>query len=207
MRARDNPFAADRVLRLRYRLAEHDWSLLLDRLERLRYRAALVGPEGHGKTTLLEDLEERLVADGRFDAARLCLRRGAHRFSAWLARHRTSLTPRTLIFVDGAEQMSGAAWNWFRWRTRPAAGIVITTHKPGRLPTAWTCETTPALFEDLVRELVGEEMEPWRDELPALFTRHAGNLRHALRELYDRYAAQGPRASHIRVGTTGFSAT
>jgi hypothetical protein len=51
MRARDNPFAVRRVLKLRYRLSESGWDELLARLERLDHRAAIVGAEGSGKTT------------------------------------------------------------------------------------------------------------------------------------------------------------
>ena len=64
MRARDNPYAAHRVLKVRYRLTESQWQELLARLDELGYRAAIVGPQGSGKTTLLEDLAERLSARG-----------------------------------------------------------------------------------------------------------------------------------------------
>ena len=60
MRARDNPFRTDRVLSVRYRLAEGTLCGLLDRFEAMGRRAAIVGPKGHGKTTLLEDLAPRL---------------------------------------------------------------------------------------------------------------------------------------------------
>src|SRR5437868_15544127 len=64
VKARDNPFAADRVLRVRYRPQGWTWEQLLARLEQLDYRGAIVGPEGRGKTTLLEDLGERLKGRG-----------------------------------------------------------------------------------------------------------------------------------------------
>ncbi len=63
MLARDNPFAVQRVLTIRYRFLDGSWGDLLERLAALGFRAALVGPHGHGKTTLLEDLGARL--DGR----------------------------------------------------------------------------------------------------------------------------------------------
>src|SRR6185436_15582003 len=64
MRAADNPFAVRRVLAIRYRLSGETWEGLLERLAALRYRAAIVGPHGRGKTTLLEDLAPRLEALG-----------------------------------------------------------------------------------------------------------------------------------------------
>ena len=63
-RACDNPFAVHRVLRERYRLSAVQWQALLARLERLGWRAAIVGPHGSGKTTLLEDLAGRLEGQG-----------------------------------------------------------------------------------------------------------------------------------------------
>ena len=60
MRARDNPFRTDRVLAVRYRLDQGTFDGLLDRLDALGRRAAIVGPKGSGKTTLLEDLAPRL---------------------------------------------------------------------------------------------------------------------------------------------------
>jgi MoxR-like ATPase len=64
MIARENPFRADRVLACRYRPQSVGWDELIDRIQRHRYRAAIIGPEGTGKTTLLEDLAPRLDAMG-----------------------------------------------------------------------------------------------------------------------------------------------
>src|SRR5262245_20903347 len=72
LRARDNPFATDRVLRERYRLDASGWALLTARLRGLKHRGAIVGPHGSGKTTLLEDLAARLASNGwRITQARL----------------------------------------------------------------------------------------------------------------------------------------
>jgi hypothetical protein len=64
MRARDNPFRTERMLEVRYRLEGIGWEELLRRFEKLGYRAALIGPHGSGKTTLIESLEPRLNALG-----------------------------------------------------------------------------------------------------------------------------------------------
>src|SRR5688572_8190531 len=65
MLAHENPFRTERVLRIRYRLAESELQSLLRQWESYGKRGAIVGPEGSGKTTLLEDLEIRLQAMGR----------------------------------------------------------------------------------------------------------------------------------------------
>jgi hypothetical protein len=185
LRARDNPFATDRVLRERYRLDASGWALLFARLRALRHCGAIVGPHGSGKTTLLEDLAVRLEANGwRIKQVQLTVEFPAlgHSISS---RELAALEPRDLLLLDGAEQLSWLQWRWLRLRSRGAGGVIITTHEAGRLPTLWRCSTTPGLLRDLSGSLGVPLAEP---EAIALYTRHAGNLRNALRELYDRHA-------------------
>jgi hypothetical protein len=190
MRARDNPFAADRVLSIRYELPEGQAGTLLARLERLRYRAAIVGPHGTGKTTLLEDLETPLAGRGfrlthlRLDAAHRRFPRGS------LARLAATLGARDLVCLDGAEQLGRVGWMMFRWRTRCAGGLLITSHRPGLLPTLIECATSPELLDRIVRRLAPPTGDVRAPE--DLFARHHGNLRNALRELYDVYAGTIP---------------
>jgi hypothetical protein len=72
-----------------------------------------------------------------------------------------------------------------RLRTRRAGGLVITSHRPGLLATLFECETTPELLAGIVRELAGDGVDAGE-----LHARHAGNVRNALRELYDRWAGR-----------------
>ncbi len=186
--ARDNPFAVHRVLRERYRLDDAGWATLLARLEAQRWRGAIVGPHGAGKTTLIEDLAARLEAQGwsarwvRLSSEYRSVPRGG------LA----DLEAREVVLVDGAEQLSWVRWRMLRCRARHAAGLVITTHRAGRLPTLHRCATSPALLRGLVAAL-GVTLTPEAAE--SLHARHRGNLREALRELYDEYAARGLTAS------------
>jgi hypothetical protein len=185
LRARDNPFAVQRVHAIRYRLAGITWKELLERLAALGFRAALVGPHGHGKTTLLEDLGARLAEEGlRVRAA--TLRQGERR----LGPVRSSALfrdpgPRDLLLVDGAEQLDPLSWWTLRLRSRAAAGLIVTSHRPGLLPTLHECRTTPELLAGIVADLSGAADG---EEVAELFTRHGGDLRLALRELYDRSA-------------------
>jgi hypothetical protein len=201
MRARENPFATERVLRIRYELPDGDWPGLLARLDRLAYRAAIIGPHGAGKTTLLEDIQERLRAAGvpvvslRLDTDHPTFARGA--LDACFA----TVTPAHVICLDGAEQLTPFAWALFKRRTRAARGLLITSHRAGRLPTLIACATNPHLLEQIVARLL--PAPPTADtrivSQPAptpppptprdLFLKHDGNLRDALREMYDWYAA------------------
>jgi hypothetical protein len=188
MRARDNPFAVDRVLSIRYELPEGQAGRLLARLERLRYRAAIVGPHGTGKTTLMEDLEEPLAGLG-FRVMHLRLDSESRRFSQGrLSQLAATLDARDIVCLDGAEQLDWLRWMTFRWRTRHAGGVLITSHRPGLLPTLIECTTSPELLDRIVGRLASQAGGGWSAK--DLFARHHGNLRDALRELYDLYASK-----------------
>lgn len=188
MRAGDNPFTVQKVRRIRYRLSDQTWEGLLERLAALRYRAAIVGPHGRGKTTLLEDLAPRLEAQG-FRVRSVMLHTGDRRLAReqreTLVRH---LSPRDLLCVDGAEQLGRISWLALLARSQSAGGLLITSHRPGLLPTLLDCETSLELLEGIVRELIGAEVD--RLQMEELFARHDGNLREALRAMYDMWAAR-----------------
>lgn len=192
MRPCDNPFAVDRVLNVRYELAGGDLEALVQRFARLGHRAAIVGPHGTGKTTLVEDLERPLAARG-FRITRLRLDRERRRFDrATLAALSATLGAGDLVCLDGAEQLNAARWMAFRYSVRRAGALLITTHKPGRLSTLIECTTSVQLLDRIVRRLtLGTDARLAAVRTPhaeELFTRHRGNLRDALRELYDTYA-------------------
>ncbi|MBE2215393.1 MAG: hypothetical protein IAE82_16080 [Opitutaceae bacterium] len=187
--ARDNPFAVHRVLRLRTRLDEAGWAVLLARLAAHRWRGAIVGPHGSGKTTLLEDLGARFAADGwRVHWIRLSadVRAVPAGFFSTVAR---TLGPGDALLVDGAEQLGAAAWWALGLRVRRVGAMIATTHREGRLPSVHRCTTSPELLSELVAAL-GETIAP--SEAIALHTRHRGNIREALRELYDVASVRGP---------------
>lgn len=160
---------------------------LLDCLQRLSLRAAIVGPHGSGKSTLLRGLLARLAGEYEIRAVSL------HAGDRWLTRNDRSLLfsrggPRTVLAVDGAEQLSALAWRELSLRSRRAAGLVVTFHREGLVPTLHACATTPELLAELARELAGEEVP-----LPLcmeLHTRHGGNLHDVFWELYDRWAGR-----------------
>lgn len=180
--ARDNPFAADRVLRVRYRPQGWTWEQLLARLAGLGHRVAIVGPEGRGKTTLLEDLGGRL-RDGGWGVKHVGLSRETRALPrAFLRRFFDELSGRDVVLLDGAEQLNRLAWWDFARRSKRAGGLVITSHRAGLLPTLVECETSVELLRGIVEDLSPGGGD---DSLGPLFRRHRGNIRDALRELYD----------------------
>lgn len=194
-RARDNPFAVEHVRRLRYRFRHDDWPSFLNRLQSRNYRGAIVGPKGSGKTTLLEDLAEQLESNG-LRVHRLFLNEQNRAYPTTFVQHvHDSLDERAVILFDGCEQLSLPAWWRFRWETRQARGLVVTTHRPGRYPTLIECQTTRDLFRELVHSL-HEPTTLTSEMLERLFEKHHGNLRDAIRELYDLAACESAREAN-----------
>jgi hypothetical protein len=191
MNARDNPFATARVLRIRYAMADGDWPALLARVAAYGYRGALIGPHGVGKTTLLEDLQQQLEARG---IPTVWLRRDMERphfTRVELDAAFAKITREHVICLDGAEQLTRVGWLLFKRRARIARGLLITSHREGLLPTLHACSTNVELLEDIVGRLLTPAPHAHPSSLPTpndLFARHQGNLRDALRELYDCYA-------------------
>ena len=185
IRARDNPFATEHVLRLRYRFADAEgWRSLLQRLQAMNYRASITGPHGSGKTTLLEDLGVRLQEIG-FRVQTLFLNEQNRSYPAEFIRLNCGqATRQDILLFDGCEQLGPLNWRRFLWQARRAGGLIVTTHRPGRLPVLWECQTTPDLLGSLVRDLVGSTA-PTQLELDDLYRLNKGNLREAFRQLYD----------------------
>lgn len=184
MLARENPFAAARVLKVRYRLDEARWADLIARLESFGMRGAIVGRKGHGKTTLIEDLASHLAARGY--ATRLVrLESGQRELPPDVRAALAGIGPLEVLLVDSAGQLSLARRLWLYAASRRAGGLVVTAHRRGLLPTLLRLETSPQILEAIVREVSGRDVAAFGRSAEELHQRHRGNLRDALRELYD----------------------
>ncbi|MDA8017558.1 MAG: hypothetical protein MPN21_08930 [Thermoanaerobaculia bacterium] len=202
LRPSENPFRTSRVESLRYADPDEPTSCdiedrLLERWVRLGRRAALVGPKGHGKTTLLEQLEHRLEGKG-YEIRRLRFRtEDASLPSTGRRRMATGLHGGVVISIDGLELLGPWAW----WRLRRAwtrvGGLLATVHRRGRLPVLHVHKTTPELLRSLVHQLLDDEATFRRIDrgLGQLFERHEGNIRKCLHELYDQFAGKPPHHS------------
>ncbi|MBN1359497.1 MAG: hypothetical protein JW993_02845 [Sedimentisphaerales bacterium] len=188
MRARDNPFAVERVHAVRYRPLGETLEQILTRLDRMNYRGAIVGPEGSGKTTLLEDLQSALEARGF--STRMIFVNDAHPFDGTTCRRLLSELPSDeIVLFDGADAISPSCWRLLRHRTiQHARGLIVTTHRRGRFPTLIDCQTTPQLLQEIVADLLPRDQAISPDLLTRLFAEHKGNLRDCLRHLYDLLA-------------------
>jgi hypothetical protein len=182
-----NPFASHRIEGLSFR---HGGSTLLDlgqRLQELGGRVAIVGPKGSGKTTLLEELASALP--GETVQARIpgsC----SDPWRTVRTQLPRTVTHRHTVLVDGSEQLGAFGWRRLLHATRRARYLIVTLHRPRRLPTLVVCRTDTGLLRDLVSELVPADAVNLESGMNDLFRRHGGNLRSCFRELYDVYAGR-----------------
>ncbi len=192
MKARDNPFAVERVQAIRYHPPNTTFDQILVRLHELNYRAAIAGPEGSGKTTLLEDLGQTFREKGI--RTKVVFVNDTSGFDSPACRRLLAdLTRDQIVLLDGADLMRRSDWSLLKRHTiTHAYGLIITSHRRGLLPTLIECSTTPALLKEIVAELQPQRHAPTTEFLNNLYERHQGNLRACLRELYDRCAGNSP---------------
>ena len=186
MRPSDNPFASRRIDTLGFRFQRSSLDGVISGLAANRGRGAVVGQHGAGKTTLFDALAGHLEGE----VVRIRLGTDTKRpFESAVRSLPPLIVPHHAVLLDGAEQLDWWSWRRILDKLRAAGTLVITSHKPGRLPTVYTCQTDPALLRNLVSELAPEIVEKF--DLDDLFHRHAGNIRDCFRELYDLCAQHG----------------
>lgn len=188
--AHSNPFRTARLHALRFRYAVGDSEAeLLTRLAAARGRGAIVGPHGSGKTTLCLELAARFRREGlrvravRFgDGAELDEPRS---LTAWLEGAGRD----TAVIVDGAGRLGPLGW-WRLWNgSRSAARVIVTAHHRTAFPTVLRTKTSATLLADLCAGL-GEPIAP--EASAELLAECGGDVRAALRRLYDGWAALRP---------------
>src|SRR5262249_54782350 len=111
-----------------------------------------------------------------------------------------NLGPRVFLLLDGADLLRPFAWRRVRRASLRAGGLVVTSHRKGLLPALHRPRTSPDLLDTMVRTLAGTPPERFGESAQALFDRHGGNLRTALRELYD-VCATLPPSSELRLSS------
>ncbi|MEO0513804.1 MAG: hypothetical protein AAF086_00730 [Planctomycetota bacterium] len=183
MKPSENPFRSGCVNALGYVSPSGEpWESIVSRVRAAGFRGALVGPHGHGKSTLMAKLATLDPPAGaeRHDVVQVMADGSNVRdVKRDIAAHDGRL------FIDGYDLLP---WR-LRATLRQRREVIVTSHRDTRLPTLVRCETTPALLGELVGRLSPSVRAGLGDDgVAVLHRRHAGNIRDALRELYDRVA-------------------
>lgn len=185
----DNPFATcwTRPGALRFVFADGDsLATVTDRLELHGWRGQIVGAHGSGKSTLLAELAVEMRRRGR--AVYGTSLRGSRRWlpdDVFAAARRG---PPAVIVIDGHERV---AWP-HRWRLACccrsyATGLLVTAHRPLRLPMLARTAPDLAIVQRLVDQLTGGACAAFtQGYVAASFARHNGNVREIFFDLYDR---------------------
>lgn len=144
--------------------------------------AAIEGPHGHGKSTLLFAIAATLHAAGR--PVRIVRIRDWH--DACTAGIAIATAPRTTtVFVDGWERLGLLAGPLRLVARLLGRRLLVTSHRPAGLPVLWKCETSPALLRAIVARVPDHGGAVNEMDIDAALQRHGGNIREALSDLYD----------------------
>ncbi len=178
--ARENPLRMERLELIAFRFQAGNWQQHLDRLQDLDFRAAIVGKHGRGKSTLLRELGRRLP-----DSHLLNLPHDKSQHDGLIDLALQAANEGRVVLVDGIERVNW--WQRTRLYRRTSAGLVVTVHRPCRLPTWIQLESSPELIRELVDEL-GLGADEILTASEHALAHHTGNIRDALRSMYDDIA-------------------
>ncbi|NBW86952.1 MAG: hypothetical protein EBR23_09035 [Planctomycetia bacterium] len=146
--------------------------------------AAIVGPHGTGKTTLLLALAGRLAAVGGLAGL---IRLHSPGDVPLLLRGLLGAAHGSTLCVDGWERLGlwGMALRMLaRWR---GCRLVVTSHRAPGLPILVRSEGNLPVLLALVARLPDHGGLIDKADIVAAHRRHGGNLRESLYELYDRF--------------------
>jgi hypothetical protein len=174
---------------------EEDVESLVDRLRQAGWWGEIMGPHGSGKSTLLATLIPAVEGAGR-KTLLLTLHDGQRRLPLDIRRD-SRLHPPLLLVVDGYEQLS--PWNRFglkRFCRRRGLGLLVTAHKPTGLPQLHQTAVPLEVARQIIDVLLAGQVWPFTAaEVSESLSRHGGNLRETLFDLYDFCERRPPSPS------------
>jgi hypothetical protein len=183
---RENPFCSRRIRPGAVPFLfppDQNAETLVELLEQNHWWGEIIGPHGSGKSSLLASLIPVIERAGR-PVVLVELHDGQRQLPIRLGDAR--LQSPAVVIVDGYEQLS--RWNrfWLKRHCRRHLGLLATSHVSVGLPEIYRTAVTPELAARIVALLLdGRTPPPSEAELTDCISRHAGNLREVLFELYD----------------------
>lgn len=154
------------------------------------WRAELVAPQGHGKSTLLNTLRKVAEEDGKRVACYRVYEERPRLPVFWKWRWRAF----DLVLIDSAELLKPRVIEALHdFAIARGLGLIVTTHRP--LGFDLQChmkareETVEAIVERLLarEEMTDKEMADWRGRGRDALLRANGDMRTALFALYDQW--------------------
>lgn len=188
MKASLNPFSSRHIESLLYSPTTLIWDEIMERLSSLNNRAVIVGREGTGKTTLLEEIGKKLKLSGYEILYYRLDQKDQKPISYFIKNLEKNLLKKYAILLDGPDKMSYFSWKLCCLKTRKAGAFIATSHKPGYFPILLTTNTSPELLHKLICQLLKNKDMISLAEIQRLFDFHKGNIRLIFRELYDKWA-------------------
>ena len=166
---------------------------LVARLEENGWRGQIIGPHGSGKSALVATLVESLKQAGR-QVVVIAVHDGRRRLPADF-RRTIGRAQGTILIVDGYEQLAVCSrFLLRRFCRRHGLGLVVTAHRSVGFPDLARTTTSLELARQIVRQLLRARRWPLGpEEINDRFSRHEGDLREVLFELYDLYEQRRPR--------------
>ncbi len=183
-----NPFCTRRVrpgaIAFRFSGSENVHRII-QRLWENQWFGQIVGPHGSGKSTLLRTLDAAWHDVSRSPTT-IQLRDGQCRLPV-SRQHISSWDRSTQVIVDGYEQLAlTARWRLRRWCRLRGCGLLVTCHRPTRLPVVYRTEISTETTRQLVAQLVADTpylVSP--EEIDRCFWQCKGNVRETFFALYD----------------------
>ena len=186
----DNPFSAHRVAGLSYVEQDHRLSEIAQRLRGLRYRGAIVGPTGSGKSALLQALGDELMDHGLTPLPLILDRERTKALPADWRRTVRKARPTDALLLDGFDTLPWWARLWVLAQSRKAGAVIVTSQRPLRMPTAARTHASSDLFVKLIEALDPAVVD--HIDAQGLYRQSGGDLRLALSLAAGAYAERGP---------------
>lgn len=186
MLARDNPFSTHRVeniLSFDPQLSGTSWEEIERRWIALGMRASLVAPHGAGKSTFMDAFQERLETSGH-SVLRLFLNQQSNKLEGeqWNLLEQCQ---QQIVMLDGEEQLGYLSRSRFYQLTENCSGLLITRHKPAKLPQLFSLDPDIQILTTCVERLAPEHLSQLQPMLSGWWREYDGNIREILLRCYD----------------------
>ncbi len=188
--ASENPFASEYVDSVPYLFVTENRQHHLSRLAALDYHAAITGPRGTGKTTLLDQTARWLARESADPVSRVCISRCHDQHTRVVTDLVDQKRDGCILLIDGMERLSLAnRYRLLTSRRSGRGGLLVTRHRRGILPTWMRCAGSSLVLNHVLDHLIEDLDSQLRREAHERLRGNGGNVRDVLRYLYDQFAA------------------